>query len=162
MVRLVQIIRWKRCRNSEPRLPPDHCPTMSVSRFKLIFFSPHQNTRQILNHLFETLPQVVGKIGEYEQCAFVTRGTGQQDHCLVQHATVRYLLTGQFKPGPGTQPTIGNPGKLEYVEEDRVEVVVNDQGDRQDLKRAVKELKAVSGKKSFEADKLTAKSGTSV
>lgn len=57
---------------------------------------------------------------------------------------VRYWLTGQFKPGPGTQPAIGTLGELEYVEEDRVEVVVNDKGDREEVKSAIKELKAVS------------------
>ncbi|KAF9463556.1 GTP cyclohydrolase 1 type 2/Nif3 [Collybia nuda] len=98
---------------------------MSVLRFKLIFFSPRQNTRQILDHLFKTLPQNVGKINNYQECAFVTRGTGQ------------------FKPGHEAQPTIGTAEMLEYVEEDRVEVVVNDKGDREDVKRAIQELKAV-------------------
>jgi hypothetical protein len=56
----------------------------------------------------------------------------------------RYWVTGQFKPGPGTQPAIGTLGELEYVEEDRVEVVVNDKGGRDEVKNAIRELKAVS------------------
>lgn len=56
----------------------------------------------------------------------------------------RYWFTGQFKPGPGTQPVIGTPGEVEYVEEDRVEVVVHDTGSREEVKRAIEELKAVS------------------
>jgi hypothetical protein len=55
-----------------------------------------------------------------------------------------YWITGQFKPGPGTHPAIGTLGELEYVEDDRVEVVVNDKGGRDEVKNAIRELKAVS------------------
>ena len=51
---------------------------MSLSRFKLVFFAPADSTRRILDHLFRTFPDELGKIGEYEQCAFITRGTGQR------------------------------------------------------------------------------------
>lgn len=51
---------------------------------------------------------------------------------------------GQFMPGPEARPAIGDPGKLEFVEEDRVEVVVNDQGGGNfQLKGILKELKEV-------------------
>lgn len=47
-------------------------------------------------------------------------------------------------PGPEARPAIGDPGKLEFVEEDRVEVVVNDQGGGNfQLKGILKELKEV-------------------
>jgi hypothetical protein len=49
---------------------------MSLARFKLVFFSPAPHTRAILDHLFSTFPAHVGKIGNYERCAFLTRGTG--------------------------------------------------------------------------------------
>lgn len=49
----------------------------TTQKFKLVFFTPVSNTRAILDHLFEKYPQVLGKIGNYEQCAFITRGTGQ-------------------------------------------------------------------------------------
>lgn len=75
---------------------------------------------------------------------------------------VCYCFTGQFKPGPGTQPAIGTLGELEYVEEDRVEVVVNDKGDREEVKRVIKELKAVSSHSTFTEARLTGNSGTSV
>ncbi|KAF8216516.1 GTP cyclohydrolase 1 type 2/Nif3, partial [Mycena galopus ATCC 62051] len=58
--------------------------------------------------LFNTFPAHVGKIGNYERCAFLTRGTGQ------------------FAPIAGANPTIGSVGALEQVEEDRVEVLVLD------------------------------------
>lgn len=50
---------------------------MSLVRFKLVFFAPKDHTRRILNHLFGKFPEELGKIGEYEQCAFISRGTGQ-------------------------------------------------------------------------------------
>ncbi|KAJ7862688.1 hypothetical protein B0H13DRAFT_2354525 [Mycena leptocephala] len=62
----------------------------------------------------------VGKIGNYERCAFLTRGTGQ------------------FRPTATANPTIGHPGELEYVDEDRVEVLVLDR-----MREVVQALKAV-------------------
>jgi hypothetical protein len=45
-----------------------------------------------------------GKLGNYAFCSFSTRGTGR------------------FRPGPGATPAIGKIGKLEEVEEERIEV----------------------------------------
>jgi hypothetical protein len=56
------------------------------------------------------------------------------------------MCTGQFKPGPGATPTIGSIGAVEYVEEDRVELVVNDKGQKVELKEAINELKTVTYK----------------
>ena len=47
-------------------------------------------------------------------------------------------------PGPEARPAIGQPGELEFVDEDRVEVIVNDKGQREEIKKAIKELKTVS------------------
>ncbi|KAI0685581.1 GTP cyclohydrolase 1 type 2/Nif3 [Cytidiella melzeri] len=96
-----------------------------MPRFKLVFFSPTNETSRILAHLFSKFPKDVGKIGDYESCAFTTRGTGQ------------------FKPGPEANPHIGSCGELECVEEDRVEVVVNDKGQNEEVKGAIRELKSV-------------------
>lgn len=47
-------------------------------------------------------------------------------------------------PKQSANPTIGAAGQLEFVEEDRVEVVVNDStSDREEVKQAIKELKNV-------------------
>lgn len=97
-----------------------------MPRFKLVFFSPTASTQTILKHLFTKYPQHVGKIGQYEGCAFVTKGTGQ------------------FTPGDEANPAIGTRGELEFVEEHRVEVVVNDNGDNNEIKNAISELKTVS------------------
>ncbi|KAA1477519.1 hypothetical protein DENSPDRAFT_589017 [Dentipellis sp. KUC8613] len=96
-----------------------------MSRYKLVFFVPVAATQSVLSHLFSRYPTVLGKIGNYQHCAFVTRGTGQ------------------FRPCDGANPTIGAVGTLEHVEEDRVEIVVNDGGDQADLKGAIQELKQV-------------------
>lgn len=96
-----------------------------MSRFKLVFFVPVKHTSRVLNHIFSKMPNVVGKIGQYESCAFVTRGTGQ------------------FRPGPEANPTIGTRGELEFVEENRVEVVVDDKGANEEVRNVITELKSV-------------------
>ena len=96
-----------------------------MPRFKLVFSSPTKETSRVLEHLFSEQPQNVGKIGLYESCAFVSRGTGQ------------------FRPGPEANPAIGTRGELEFVEEDRVEVVVTDHGRNEEIQRAIQELKSV-------------------
>ncbi|EAU91198.2 hypothetical protein CC1G_06833 [Coprinopsis cinerea okayama7 len=96
-----------------------------IIRYKLVFFVPRANTRSVLDKLFEKCPRFVGKIGDYEHCAFITPGTGQ------------------FKPVGDANPTIGSVGQVESVEEDRVEVVVNDQGQQEEIKTAIEELKKV-------------------
>lgn len=96
-----------------------------MPRFKLVFFVPVKDAQTVLDHLFAKFPNHVGRIGEYENCAFLTQGTGQ------------------FKPGPKANPTIGVPGRMEFVEENRVEVVVNDVGSNAITKGVIKELKSV-------------------
>ncbi len=49
-----------------------------------------------------------GKLGNYSFCSFSTRGTGR------------------FKPEAGASPHIGSVGRLEAVEEERIEVSVED------------------------------------
>ncbi|TDL16458.1 hypothetical protein BD410DRAFT_731427, partial [Rickenella mellea] len=79
---------------------------MSPSRFKLVFFSPIAHTNVILNQLFYKYPSNVGRIGKYENCAFITPGTGE------------------FRPTVGCNPFSGSVGELTHVEEHRVEVLV--------------------------------------
>ncbi|KAF4598821.1 hypothetical protein EYR38_007229 [Pleurotus pulmonarius] len=97
----------------------------NMNRFKLVFFSPTKDTARILSALFTQFPNYVGKIGNYEQCAFVSRGTGQ------------------FKPVSSANPTIGSLERVEYVEEDRVEILVKDQGRGEEMKETIKALKQV-------------------
>ncbi|KAI0359520.1 hypothetical protein OH77DRAFT_1420031 [Trametes cingulata] len=77
-----------------------------MPKYKLVFFAPRASTQPILQHLFARFPNHVGRIGAYGGCAFVSPGTGQ------------------FLPLEGANPAIGEVGKPERVEEDRVEVLV--------------------------------------
>lgn len=67
----------------------------------LIFHVPIPDTDAVLDALFAV---GAGQLGNYDSCAFVTVGTGQ------------------FRPLPGANPTLGQVGKLEHVKENRVEV----------------------------------------
>jgi len=98
---------------------------MSSFRYKMIFFSPVANTAAILAHLFRSLPDALGNIGSnYEQCAFVSAPG-----------------TGQFLPTAGATPHIGQVDKLEYVPENRVEVMVT--GGAENVREAIRQLKKV-------------------
>jgi hypothetical protein len=97
----------------------------TLTRYKLVFFCPTTSTRSVLDQLFQRYPNELGKIGEYEQCAFICPGTGQ------------------FKPLAAANPAIGERSKLEFVQEDRVELVVNDNGEKVELRKAIEELKKV-------------------
>ncbi|KAI0740976.1 hypothetical protein C8Q76DRAFT_608075 [Earliella scabrosa] len=90
-----------------------------MQKYKLVFFTPRPSTQPVLQHLFARFPLHVGRIGAYGGCAFVSPGTGQ------------------FLPLEGANPAIGEVGRPEHVEEDRVEVLV--------LARAPKDLDLGSG-----------------
>jgi hypothetical protein len=72
-----------------------------MSQLKLVIYTP-------LNHadaVREVIGQVGGgKLGNYTFCSFSTRGIGR------------------FKPGADAHPTIGEVGKVEQVEEERIEI----------------------------------------
>jgi dinuclear metal center YbgI/SA1388 family protein len=70
---------------------------------KLAFFCPVENTRNVLEALFEA---GAGEIGEYRNCSFRSEGLGT------------------FLPGENANPAIGARGNLETVEEHRVEVML--------------------------------------
>ncbi|PFH52208.1 hypothetical protein AMATHDRAFT_140662 [Amanita thiersii Skay4041] len=98
---------------------------MSATLYKLIFFAPHQHTKRILSHLFQTFPKELGSLGNYDSCAFVCRGRGQ------------------FRPLAGSNPFLGKTSELEYVEEDRVELLVSDKGGKEEIRKSIEELKKV-------------------
>ncbi|KRF48365.1 hypothetical protein ASH01_01220 [Terrabacter sp. Soil811] len=69
----------------------------------LVVYVPVGDTDAVLGALFAA---GAGAVGDYRECAFVTRGTGQ------------------FRPVEGATPTIGVVGDLEKVAENRVELVL--------------------------------------
>ena len=70
---------------------------------KLVTFCPSKNAPGILEALHNA---GAGSIGDYSHCSFTTQGEGS------------------FKPLDGSKPHIGETGKLEKVNEDRIEVLL--------------------------------------
>jgi hypothetical protein len=69
----------------------------------LVVYVPRASTDVVLAALFAA---GAGSIGDYDECAFVAPGRGQ------------------FRPVRSASPSVGAVGKLEHVDEDRVEVVL--------------------------------------
>ncbi|WP_161887681.1 Nif3-like dinuclear metal center hexameric protein [Pontibacter russatus] len=69
---------------------------------QLVTFVPLPQTEQVLQALHQA---GAGNIGEYSNCSFQVAGTGR------------------FQPSDRANPAIGEPGRPEQVEENRVEVV---------------------------------------
>lgn len=70
---------------------------------KLIVFTPAGHEEQVAAALFSA---GAGQVGAYDHCSFRTRGEGT------------------FRPGPATNPFIGEPGRMEMLEEVRLETIV--------------------------------------
>jgi hypothetical protein len=86
-------------------------------RYKIVVYVPESHA----DKLREAMGNAgAGKIGNYSNCTFTIKGTGR------------------FKPEEGSNPTIGEIGKLEEVSEDRIETVCS--GDKlQAVLGAIKE-----------------------
>lgn len=70
--------------------------------YKLVIYAPLSHADAIREALGAS---GAGKIGNYSSCTFTVRGIGR------------------FKPEEGANPHIGEVGKLEEVEEERIETV---------------------------------------
>lgn len=80
--------------------------------FKLGFYVPESHLEQVKSRLFAV---GAGKIGDYDSCCWQTLGQGQ------------------FRPLSGSDPFLGEQGKIETVAEYRVELVCS----RAHIKQAV-------------------------
>ncbi len=69
----------------------------------LVFFVAVEETDRVLEAVFAAGG---GRVGRYADCAFVSPGIGQ------------------FRPLPGSAPSVGAIGELSRLEENRVELVV--------------------------------------
>jgi dinuclear metal center YbgI/SA1388 family protein len=72
---------------------------------KLVVFVPHANKEELLNALFAA---GAGSIGDYDECSFLTEGTGS------------------FRAGADANPTVGKHGERHYEPESRVEVIFDE------------------------------------
>jgi len=70
--------------------------------FKIVTFVPADHVERLRDALASI---GAGRIGEYEQCSFLLSGVGT------------------FRGGEGTNPTVGEAGRLEHAEEVRMEMV---------------------------------------
>ena len=74
-------------------------------QYKIVVFVPLTHTEAVREAIGNAGG---GKIGNYSHCTFSTRGIGR------------------FKPQDGASPHIGEVGKLEEVEEEKIEFVCNE------------------------------------
>ncbi len=70
--------------------------------YQLGFYVPETHLEQVKDSLFKA---GAGKLGNYERCAWQTKGIGQ------------------FCPQQGSTPYLGSSGKIERVEEYKVEMI---------------------------------------
>lgn len=76
-----------------------------MANYKIVVYVPLANA----DHVREVIGQAGGgKLGKYSFCTFSTRGIGR------------------FKPDEGAKPHIGTAGKIEEVEEERIEVTCDE------------------------------------
>lgn len=73
--------------------------------YKLCFYVPESHLEPVKQAVFDA---GAGRMGDYEYCCWQVLGQGQ------------------FRPGAGADPFIGEPGKLEQVAEYRVEMICED------------------------------------
>ena len=71
---------------------------------KIVVFVPESHADAVRQAMREA---GAGKIGNYTSCSFSSKGIGR------------------FKPEEGANPAVGEVGKLESVDEERIEVVCN-------------------------------------
>jgi dinuclear metal center YbgI/SA1388 family protein len=90
-------------------------PRPAEPQDKLVTFVPFDAVDRILDALAAA---GAGTIGGYTRCAYLGEGTGT------------------FLPGPGSDPTIGTPGKVERTPETRIEIVLP-RARRRDVVRAL-------------------------
>jgi hypothetical protein len=89
---------------------------MASDLLKIIVYVPLSHTDAVRDAMGKA---GAGKIGNYTHCSFSWRGTGR------------------FLPGETSDPHIGEPGKLEAVEEEAISMVV----ERPILAAVIKALK---------------------
>ena len=82
----------------------DFLVNLNSNQYKVVVFIPGESVEKLSDKIFEAGG---GKIGEYENCSFRTKGEGT------------------FKGGRETHPYIGRKGKQEKTEEVRLEFIVN-------------------------------------
>lgn len=76
--------------------------TLGMKQFKIVVYVPEADADALRQAMGDA---GAGKIGNYSHCTFSVKGTGR------------------FRPNAGANPTIGEVGRLEAVEEERIETL---------------------------------------
>ena len=76
--------------------------SLLMKKYKLIVFVPVSDAEKVREAIHVAGG---GKLGNYSHCSFSSRGTGR------------------FKPETGSNPSVGKIGKIEEVEEKKVEIL---------------------------------------
>ena len=84
-----------------------------MKKYKIVVFVPETHAEKLREAMGNA---GAGQIGNYSHCTFSVKGVGR------------------FKPNAGANPTIGEVGKLEAVEEERIETVCSEERLRDVLK----------------------------
>ncbi len=77
-----------------------------MKRYKIVVYVPESDADKLRQAMGDA---GAGKIGNYSHCTFSIKGVGR------------------FKPEDGANPTIGEVGKLEEVQEERIETVCSEE-----------------------------------
>ena len=91
---------------------------IDIKKVKIIVTVPHENTEELRNAI---CGEGAGIIGNYKHCSIITK-------CI-----------GTFKPTDEANPYIGKNNKLEFVEENKLEVIC----DINIVKKVLKRLREV-------------------
>jgi hypothetical protein len=75
-------------------------------KYKIVVFVPESHGEMLREAMAKA---GAGVIGNYTHCTFTVKGTGR------------------FKPNKGANPAIGEVGKIEEVEEERIETVCSEE-----------------------------------
>jgi len=76
---------------------------MNTKFLKIVVYTPETHADKIRKAIAEA---GAGHVGNYDYCSFSVKGTGR------------------FRGGKGTNPYIGESGKIEEVEEERIETIL--------------------------------------
>lgn len=89
-----------------------------MKKYKIVVYVPESHADMLRDAMGKA---GAGKIGNYSYCTFTILGTGR------------------FMPGAGAHPSVGEVGKLEAVEEERIETVC----DEEQLTEVLRAIKTV-------------------
>lgn len=73
-----------------------------IKKYKLVVFVPVSHAGKVRKAIHEAGG---GKLGKYSHCSFSSRGVGR------------------FKPEKGAHPSFGKIGKVEEIEEEKIEIL---------------------------------------